>query len=159
MVLTMVMMLLLVICIMMMAVVSPDSHSPWQWPSWAERDSPNQGRSALLKQREMLEPMGFVWKKRYFEKRFYTQNILHSKNWVKKDLVHWEVGADGFCLQKHILRNDHTHKTFFILKVGYGKNWSSKMLELIGFVCKWIFWETNLYNNLITIKTIETNDT
>ena len=70
-----------------------------------------------------------------------------------------DVGADGFCLKKDIVRNYSTHKTFFILKVGYAKNWSSEMLELIGFVCKWIFWETNLYNNLIIIKTIETNDT
>ena len=35
-----------------------------------------------------------------------------------------EVGADGFCLKKDILRNDSTHKTFFILKIGYGKIWA-----------------------------------
>ena len=50
-----------------------------------------------------------------------------------------EVGADGFCLKKDILRNDHTHKTFFILKIGYGKIWSIEMLEPMGFVYKNIF--------------------
>ena len=53
---------------------------------------------------------GFCLKKRYFEKRFYTQNILHSKSWVCKDLVQRDVGTDQFCLQMDILGNKFIQK-------------------------------------------------
>ena len=48
---------------------------------------------------------GFCLQKRYFEKRFRTQNILHSKNWVWKELVQRDVGGDRYGLQMDILGN------------------------------------------------------